>query len=82
VTPTETQLALMSDEAPASDLVEAIVEPVSAEQVDVIVEQEVMSVEGPVAEAPAVVDPVSDQFEAPIEPPSTEESLSDENAAI
>ncbi len=75
----EMQLLLMGDEAPHSDHVEAAVAPVSAEQ-------EVMHVEGPeadrVAEAPAVVDPVSDQFEAPIEPPSTEESLSNEDAAI
>jgi len=85
-TPAETQLILMGDAAPASDLVDAIVEPVSAEQVDVIVESEVMSVEGPeadrVAEAPAAIELVPDQFEGAIEPQSTDESLFNENAAI
>jgi hypothetical protein len=85
-TPTETQLLLLGDAAPTSDQAEAIVEPVSAEQVDVIVESELMSVEGPeadrVAEAPAAIEPVPDQFEGTIEPQSTEESSFNENAAI
>ena len=84
-TPTETQMPLMGDEAPASDLAEAIIEPVSAEQVDVIVQQEIINVEGPeadrMAEVPAAIEPVLDQFEGAIEPQSTEESLSNETTA-
>ncbi len=80
-TPAETQLLLMGDEAPQSDRANA-----ATAQADAIAEQQATTVEAPeadrVAEAPTVVDPASDQFEAPIEPSSTEESLSNENAAI
>jgi segregation and condensation protein B len=82
-TPPERQMPLMGNEAPASDLAEAIVEPASAEQVDEIVQQEIINVEGPeadrVAEVPAAIE--LDQFEGAIEPQSTEESPFNENAA-
>jgi len=84
-TPVETQLLLMGDEAPHNDQVEVAVEPASAEQVDVIVEQEIMHAEAPeadrVADVPVAVDPAPDLFEGAIEPPSSKESLSNENAA-
>jgi segregation and condensation protein B len=86
VTPSETQLLLLEDEAPAVDHAEAAVEQVGAEQVDVIVEPEAVNVEEPeaawVADAPAAVDPAPDQFEDAIEPQSSEETPSNENAAI
>lgn len=79
-TPAETQLLLMGDETPHVDRAEA-----AAEQVDVIAEQEVMNAEAPeadrTADAPAAVDPAPDLFEATIEPPSSEETFSNENAA-
>jgi segregation and condensation protein B len=75
--PVEAQLLLMG-EAPPADRAEAAVEPVSAEQADLIVEQDIMNVEGPeadrVVDAPTAVDPAPDQFEGAIEPQSTEES--------
>jgi segregation and condensation protein B len=80
-TPIETQLLLMSDEAPQIDRGKAAAEPE-----EVIAEQDVMSVEGPeadrVTEAAAAIEPVPDQFGGTIEPQSTEESLPNENAAI
>jgi segregation and condensation protein B len=85
VTPIETQLLLLGAEAPQVDRADVAVEQVSAEPVDVIAEQEMMNAEAPkaaqVADAPVGIDPAPDVFEGAIEPQSSEETLSNENAA-
>ena len=80
-TPAETQLLLMGDEARQVDRAEVAMEPA-----ELIVAHEPINVEAPeadrVVDAPTFVDSTFDQFEAPIEPQSTEESFFNENAAI
>jgi hypothetical protein len=81
VAPIETQLSLMGDEASPAEQAEAV-----AERADVIAEFEVISGEAPeadrVVEEAAAIEFTPDQPEASIEPQSTEESSSNENAAI
>ncbi|CAG0928336.1 Segregation and condensation protein B [Thermoflexales bacterium] len=81
LTPIETQLALLSDEAPRLDQVAVV-----AEQVDVSAEPEAPSVEAleadRVIEAHVTVDLTPDQSEDAIEPQATAEDSPHETAAL
>jgi len=81
VTPIETQLSLIGDEAPPTDHADA-----AAEQVDVIalyeaIDAEVLEVDR-VVDGPAAIDPAPDQSEASIEPYSAAEDFPNEDTAI
>jgi segregation and condensation protein B len=84
--PIETQLTWMSDETPPLNHVDAVVEQVSAEQVDAIAELETQNVESPEAdrmvEAPTAVDLAPDQFGELIEPQSAAEDFPNETAVL
>ncbi len=84
--PAEKQLTWMTDEASPLHHVEAAVEQTAAEQVDTLAEPESQSADEPradrVVEASATVDLAPEHSEASIEPQSTQEDSSHENAAI